>query len=307
MIPPRLLHRLFAASNAEQWRVSEDDFARALERSLARAFPASSPSEAEVARHCESLHLVDLALACACANGDSAAWDHFVLTYRPHLYRAAASLDPSGGARDLADELYGELFGLKRGDPDAPQSLFRYFHGRSSLATWLRSVLAQRHIDRVRASRRHEPLPDDDAPGALPAPASTDAPERSRFVRLMQAALAAALALLAATDRLRLRCYYAQRMTLAQIGRLLGEHEATVSRQLAKTRQALRASIVAHLKSAGGLDDTGVDACFAAVVDDTGPLDLDVLFRDPSGGLDPSADQARKNSAADRSPEGQSL
>ena len=36
------------------------------------------------------------------------------------------------------------------------QSLFRYFHGRSSLATWLRAVLAQRVVDAVRVERRLE-------------------------------------------------------------------------------------------------------------------------------------------------------
>jgi DNA-directed RNA polymerase specialized sigma24 family protein len=35
------------------------------------------------------------------------------------------------------------------------KSLFRYFQGRSSLATWLRAVLSQRYVDRIRANRRH--------------------------------------------------------------------------------------------------------------------------------------------------------
>ena len=42
------------------------------------------------------------------------------------------------------------------------QSLFRYFQGRSSLATWLRAVLAQRYVDRQRALRRLAPLADGD-------------------------------------------------------------------------------------------------------------------------------------------------
>ena len=71
------------------------------------------------------------------------------LEYRPLLYRAADALDPHGGARDLADALYADLYGL----PDAQgerQSLFRYYQGRSSLATWLRAVLSQRYVDRLR-------------------------------------------------------------------------------------------------------------------------------------------------------------
>ena len=59
-----------------------------------------------------SLHLEDLALACACALGDAAAWDHFVLEMRPGLYRAADALDPTGAARELADSLYADLYGV---------------------------------------------------------------------------------------------------------------------------------------------------------------------------------------------------
>ena len=145
-------------------------FARALEASAGRAFAGRSPDARELERYLGSLHLVDLALACACAQGDELAWEHFVLEQRPLLYRAADALDPGGGARDLADSLYADLFGLRDRDRER-QSLFRYFHGRSSLTTWLRAVLAQRHVDRLRANRRAEPLPDEDSSSALPAPA----------------------------------------------------------------------------------------------------------------------------------------
>ena len=129
---------------------------------------------------------LDLALACACAEGSDAAWDHFVREYRPVLYRSADAIDPSGGARELADSIYADLFGLKERDGER-RSLFRYFHGRSSLATWLRAVLAQRQVDRVRATRRLTPLDavDDDAvapPALVTAPAPD--PDTGRFVAL---------------------------------------------------------------------------------------------------------------------------
>src|SRR6185436_428372 len=107
--------------------------------------------------------------------------------YRPVLYRAAAAMDPSGGARDLADALYAELFGLTERD-GVRRSHFEYFHGRSSLATWLRAVLAQRSVDRARAARRLAPLPDDEAassPRAAPPPRSAD---HGRFVAMLRAA-----------------------------------------------------------------------------------------------------------------------
>ena len=124
----------------------------ALEISASKAFSSKTPSARELESYFSSLHLADLALACACAEGVDAAWEHFVREYRPALYRASDAIDPTGGARDLADSLYGELFGLKERDGER-QSHFRYYHGRSSLTTWLRAVLSQRHVDRLRSVR----------------------------------------------------------------------------------------------------------------------------------------------------------
>jgi RNA polymerase sigma factor (sigma-70 family) len=273
--------RLHRVARAEQWGVSRDTLTRAIERGVRHAFGDAPPDPSQLERHLAALRLDDLALACACADGHEAAWDHFVREYRPVLYRAGSAIDPSGGARDLADALYAELFGLTERD-GARRSHFEYFHGRSSLATWLRAVLAQRSVDRARASRRLAPLPDDDSaasPGPAPAPHSAD---HGRFVALLRTALVTAVRRLAARDRLRLACYYAQELTLAQIGRTLGEHEATVSRQLAKARRAVRADVEQQLREAG-LNDAAVAECFAAVAADPGPLDLTDLL-EPAGG-----------------------
>jgi RNA polymerase sigma factor (sigma-70 family) len=215
-----------------------------------------------------SPYAADLELAARCAAGDTRAWERFVLEYRPVLYRAADALDPSGGAREIADSLYAELYGV--GDAGERRSLFEYFHGRSSLATWLRAVLAQRYVDRVRVQRRLAPLADEEAAASRVEP--TD-PDRARYLQLMRQALAAAIARLGDRDRLRLGCYYVQDLTLAQTGRLLKEHEATVSRQLARTRQAIRDDVERQLRDAGLVDDQ-IAACLSSVAADPGPLDL---------------------------------
>jgi RNA polymerase sigma factor (sigma-70 family) len=268
--------RWYRDSGAERWGVTPETFAAALERSSAKAFAGRTPTPADIDRYYTSLHLKDLALACACAEGHNDAWDRFVAEFRPALYRAADAIDRTGGARELADAIYGELFS---------KSLFRYFHGRSSLATWLRSLLSQRYVDRFRERRRLEPLPDEE----VPARSSAASPDRARFVAAMQSVLAAAIAVLAPRDRLRLRCYYAEDMTLAQIGRVTRESEATVSRQLARTRRTLRDELTARLRREHGFSDAEVADCVSSVVDDAGTLDLGAL-------LGP-----RKNSDVDRS------
>jgi RNA polymerase sigma factor (sigma-70 family) len=231
-------------------------------------------------------HEKDLELARACERGDETAWDRFVAEYRPILYRSADAIDPSGGAREVADSLYAELYGLKESDGKR-KSLFAYFQGRSSLATWLRAILAQRYVDRIRGTRRLEELADDHV-----APASSSSVDHSRYTAAMEEALAAAVGALEPRDRLRLGCYYSQEMTLVQIGRLTHESEATVSRQLARVRRAIRGSVEHHLRHHRGFGDAEIRECFAAVVEDTGELDLGALL----GG--------RKNSAGDRSKAG---
>ena len=225
----------------------------------------------------DASHAADLELARRCAAGEPAAWDRFVLEYRPVLYRAADALDRSGGARELADSLYAELYGVKDAGREG-QSLFRYFTGRSSLATWLRAVLAQRYIDRLRAQRRLEPLPAEDR-SEIREPAD---PARARYVALVQQALGRAIGHLDTKDRLRLAYYYVQGLTLAQTGRLLREHESTVSRQLTRTRGAIRKVVERELREEGGLTEVQISECFASVAEDPGPLDLKPLL----GGAD---------------------
>src|SRR5262245_57177814 len=249
-----LVERLHRRAKAERWSVGLEVFAAALERSVERAFADPSPDTTEVERYLGALHLEDLALACACADGHGPAWDHFMLEFRPVLYRAADALDASGGAREAADSLYGELFGLSSRDGER-RSHLRYFHGRSSLATWLRAVLSQRYVDRLRVTRRMDPLPPDESPAALQAPTRPADPRRERAVAVMRRVLAMVVAALAARDRLRLNCYYAQSLTLAEIGRMLGEHEATVSRHLTRVRKEIRAAVERHLREQEQMSD----------------------------------------------------
>src|SRR5687768_12506304 len=263
-------------------------FAALVALSVERAFE-QPPDRSRLQRYLESLHAEDLALACACAEGVDSAWDYFVREFRPVLYRAADAIDRSGGAREVADSLYGELFGLGVRD-GRRHSHFRYFHGRSSLATWLRAVLAQRYVDRMRGGARLEPLPADEAPDAIATPSHD--PALMKYVTLMQQVVAGVVAALPPRDRLRLRCYYAQDLTLAQIGRLLGEHEATASRNLARTRRSIRDNVETTLRQQHGMVEAEIADCFAAVLEDSGPFDLAEVL---------GPDDERKKLGVDRS------
>lgn len=246
-----VIDALLARSDAARWHVSREAFAAAVHRAVA----AQAGADADTARLdqiASTLHAADLALAVACAAGHGAAWDHFVLTYRPELYRAARAMTDDATGRELADSLYADLFGLDTQDGER-RSLFRYYHGRAKLTTWLRSVLAQRHVDVVRARRRTTSLDDDaerPADERLAAAPVAD-PATAASMRLAALAVTAALDLLTWDDRRRLACYYVYGLKLLAIGRLFDESEATASRKLERARQTLRTGIEAALAARG--------------------------------------------------------
>jgi RNA polymerase sigma-70 factor, ECF subfamily len=293
---PATLDGLFAQSKAGRWGLSRERFVASLERSAEKRLATGHLAPEKLDEYLSALHLEDLALAAACMENCEPAWEHFVSAYRPYLRAAAAAVlrcsSASPEACELADSLFAELYGLADG-ARRERSLFRYFHGRSSLKTWLRAVLAQRHIDAIRAGRRFESIEDDDAkPSAnkIPKAASVQPsdPYRERYVSLFIRALQAALSALDPRDEQRLRLYYAKEQTLAEIGRQLAEHESSVSRNLDRIRLALRHAVRETLRNGCpavngfaaelGLSDAQISLCFEYASADAA-FDLEKLLQ----------------------------
>jgi RNA polymerase sigma-70 factor len=278
-------------------------FEAALTESAAKRFPEAWPTPAALQEYLLTLHTKDLALAAACAAGSEPAWEEFVSRYGGYLRRAAAAIlrsrasDPL--ASELADSLLSDLYGVSRAREATPRkvaSLFRYFHGRSSLATWLRAVLAQRHIDQIRSQKRFDSLDEEPAPGRsrrVPEPATAGLaadPRRGEYLRRFSEALAGALGALDERDRRRLELYYAEERTLAEIGLAIGEHESSVSRNLERVRKELRATVEGLLRAgkasanggpaSPGMDDAQVALAIQYAAEDAA-IDLDQLFGAP--------------------------
>jgi RNA polymerase sigma-70 factor, ECF subfamily len=252
--------QLYERSGASRWGLSPETFATKLRTCVAKRFQGqTAPPERDADAAARSLHVEDLALACACALGSEPAWEHFIRELRPALYAAARQIAPAA-PQELADSLYAELFGLEVRD-GRRRSLLDYYHGRARLATWLRTVLAQRHVDALRSSSRTISLDADERPLEPVDPAPAADPERARYVEHAQRALDAALRSLVPRDRLRLRLYHGEGVKLAQIGRVLGEHEATVSRKLDRTRQEIRRYVERALQDDHGLTPAAVAEC----------------------------------------------
>jgi RNA polymerase sigma-70 factor len=261
---------LRAAAAPSEWKLTIEQFQVTLERSASKKFcnpaPAATVDAAPTEKFLSGLQLHELALACACSAGNEAAWEHFVAKYRPELHRAARAIAGDSRGRELADSIYAELYGLRESE-GFRRSLFDYFHGRSKLSTWLYAILAQRHVDEIRRGRKEESL--DDPPGeerAGPAielkSVRSDDPERERYLAIMQAAMTSAIEALAAQERLRLAYYYVEELTLAEIGKLFGEHEATASRKLESARRKVREKVEAILRGERKLTEPQVQLCF---------------------------------------------
>src|SRR5262245_53380717 len=220
--------RLYAQGSAERWQLSEAEFAAILHRSAAGRFAGQGTSKAkDVERYLDSLHVEDLALAAACERGSQQAWVEFLGRFRPILRAAALALArEEESAQEITDGLYADLYGLEERD-GRRRSLFQHFHGRSSLGTWLPAAVARACVDGHRAVQRGralrgrlgEAMNGKDG-GTLPR---VD-PDRARYLESLRQSLSRALAGLEPRARLRLSYYYVQSLTLAEVGRLLGEH-----------------------------------------------------------------------------------
>ena len=167
-IDPHLIERLYRRVTDDlaflAASVSRRRFGDAVLRSVEHRFRGVEPDARATAAYVDSLHPTDLALACACADGDPAAWEHVITHLRPSLYGAARAMTrDETAARDLTDSMWADLYGLKGGVPASGEagtrrSLFTYFQGRSQLSTWLRAVMAQRHVDAIREAGPNRPV-----------------------------------------------------------------------------------------------------------------------------------------------------
>jgi RNA polymerase sigma-70 factor (ECF subfamily) len=192
------------------------------------------------------LKLADLVLAQACSRGNERAWERLFALYRQTLIRAAVAITGNDTlGRDLSDQLYAELYGLTTRDGERRSPLASY-RGRGSLIGWLRTTLAQRHVDHHRRSHREQPLEEFEvaAPNQEPVKEPTE-------LTTLERAIEAALKRREAEDRFLLATYFLDERTLLQIGQMLRVHEATVSRRLRRLCDDLRKQIFKNLQGLG--------------------------------------------------------
>jgi RNA polymerase sigma-70 factor, ECF subfamily len=250
-LEPALLDQLWEASGASSWDLARGDFDRIiLIAGLRQNFglaPGAIADRDEQKAFFGGIRLADLVLASACAEGNERAWEHFMTTYGAQLTRAAIAISGSDTiGRDLADGFYAEVYGLNTRDGKRKCPLESY-RGRGSLLGWLRTTLSQRFVDHYRRTFREEALEDD----AHDLPAKDSVQPDPALGSTLRDAVRDALSSQPAEERFLLAAYYLDERTLAEIGKVLGVHEATISRRLKRATEVVRKELLKKMEKAG--------------------------------------------------------
>ena len=236
----RLATELFERSGGEKLGLCLEAFARILGE-VAQKYLSPGAGETEAQELLQSLRVEELALARACAAGNERAWELFLTRYREKLYGAACGIvREDATAHELADSLYADLFGTGTREGQRVSKLNSYM-GRGSLEGWLRTVLAQEYVNRYRSGRRTVSLDEQSEAGTQFAAADPEPPQV--LDPRLETATDEALGALTAEDRFILASYFLDGRTLAEIARMLGVHESTISRKLDKTVKSVRKRI----------------------------------------------------------------
>jgi len=245
---PAYFGELYRQSSGQKFGLSFEDFALILEDVSGRYLPPQA-SAAESAELHRSLKIEELVLARACARGNELAWERFLNQYRSKLFSAAAAIaKEESAARELADGLYAELYGMRQGEGGERISKLASYTGRGSLEGWLRTVLAQEYINRHRSQRRLVSFDERREQGEqFEARSEAVAPVDARLEQSVDQALAET----AAEERLLLAWRYLDGCTLAEIAHMLGVHESTISRRMDKITGSLRKRILRGLRERG--------------------------------------------------------
>ena len=267
-----LCDELWQTSEAHNVGLTQSAFIEILDRIGARHNyglpPNEQPTCGQQAAFLRALQLKDLALAQACAHGHGAAWTQFLERFKVPLTRAAMAITGSASlGEDLAGSLYSDLFGLTQRDGNRRSPLASY-SGRGSLMGWLRTTLAQRHVDHHRHTHRESPLDNHEFPAAQ----TPTQPASAELARLDHA-LSTVLHKLSPEERFLLSAYFLDGRTLLDLSRLLLVHEATVSRKLKRLTESVRKQLIKNLQA------TGLSTRAAQEALGTDPRDLSINLR----------------------------
>ena len=294
-----LLDELWRECGAGRWGLEREQFGQiVLLAGIGQNFgfeAGATATHEQQAAFFRNVKLADLVLAKACAAGNERAWEEFMTLYGQPLTRAAIAISRSETVgRDLADAFYAELYGLttRVGHRNCPLDSYR---GRGSLLGWLRTTLAQRFVDHYRRTFREESLEEQTIDGVAPNSVAQAEPS---ILAMLSEAVQAALRHQPAEGRFLLAAYFVDGRTLAEIGKLLGVHEATISRRLRRTTDSVRKQLLRNLEQRGMSRKAAEEALGTDPRDVNLKMDVKKLLQNPKA--KPFSKEALASAAASK-------
>ena len=241
-VAPETLHALLTeawAAAREAWpavTVAPLDFFRAIAARLPEAGSAAAAVEHAVRR----LPLGDLYVARGCLVNDRAACAAFDRKFMRGTLAALARFNlPDAVVEDIQQSLHEQL--LVRKQLDA-------YRATGGLQKWLNVIASREALHWLRAHRREEQLND---PLLELFPLALESPEagyiQATYEEAIRQAFAECVAALSKPERSMLRQRFVFGMTLAEIARLRGVHEASASRAITQLKHDLIAGTRARL------------------------------------------------------------
>ena len=187
--------------------------------------------------------LDDLYLAVACSEGDEDAWREFQDRHFPFI-RDFARRANAQHPEDIAAQVIADLWQRKK---------ISQFEGRSTLRTWLGTVVIRTSINATAGSTHKLLSLDDPEVSIFPErPRRSTSSHAEEDAKLLARLLVRVLEKLDAEDRLLLFLYYEERLTLDQIEPALRSSKATLSRRLKRIRGHLHDDVTALLRAETG-------------------------------------------------------
>jgi RNA polymerase sigma-70 factor (ECF subfamily) len=179
------------------------------------------------------LHISDLYLACACAQGDHDAFAAFDVRCLSPLDRVLGKMGID--ARTIAEVKQDIRVRVLVGAGRRPEIVD--FAGRGDLRGWVRVMAAREALRRESRARREVAIDEDDLVHRAVAPENPERDYlnglyRNEFKRAFESALRA----LPSREQTLLRQHYVDGATLDDLARLYRVHRSTAAHQLARVR-----------------------------------------------------------------------
>jgi RNA polymerase sigma-70 factor (ECF subfamily) len=207
------------------------------------------------------LHVADLFLACACAQGSSIALAEFEAKHMSQIGAFIARTDAKPAFADEVRQLLRDRLFV------SSSAKILGYGGTGPLGAWLRVTAVRTALELKRGVRGGHVGIDDTGARAIDAPAPD--PElhymKAQYTPLFESAFQASLSALSAKERNILRQHFLDGMSTDAIAKLHRVHRTTVARWIEQTRQAILDGVHERLRASLGVGNDEIQSIMALV------------------------------------------